>query len=249
MKTLPVPPSLALALTEIPRAGIESMRTLVGINRLIGEHRGSGDGHPVLVLPGYGAADGSTAVLRHFLERIGYSAKPLALGRNVETPENRIQSIDDATHFRQGMAELVTDRVRDIHQETGQALSLVGWSMGGLYAVDASNAAPAMVRQVITLGSPFGDPRGTSLFSLMRRLSRSAVPLETQNFQGWLEKATVADVPTKVIYSKRDGIVGESIATLPSSSSAQHHEIDSSHVGFSINIDVLSEVANTLATR
>jgi hypothetical protein len=59
------------------------------------------DGHPVLVLPGYGAADGSTSILRFFLKRIGYKPFALALGRNVEGVDDRIQSVDDASRFRE----------------------------------------------------------------------------------------------------------------------------------------------------
>ena len=76
---------------------------------------------------------------------------------------------------------------------------MVGWSMGGLYALDASKSVPEFVRKVVTLGSPFGDPRGTNLFTPMGRLSGSTVPLEEQNFAAWLETAKAGEVPTKVL--------------------------------------------------
>jgi pimeloyl-ACP methyl ester carboxylesterase len=246
MTPIPRPPSLGLLLTEFPRASYESLRMLGGMGRLVERHRAAGRGQPVLVLPGYGAADGSTAVLRYFLKRIGFDVFALALGRNVEKAENRIRSIDDATFFREQMAQLVVERIFEIHQQAGEAVSMVGWSMGGLYALDASKSVPELVRQVVTMGSPFGDPRGTTLFTPMRRLSGSTVPLEEQNFEAWLEKAKAGEVPTKVLYSLRDGIVGEPVARLSESPMVEHHEVRSSHIGFAVNLQAMDRVAKTL---
>lgn len=246
MSTIPRTPSLGLALTDLPRAGVESAWLLASLRRLIRRHRG-GDAHPVLVLPGYGAADGATAALRYFIGRIGYNAFTLGLGRNVEGAADRIQSVDDATRFRDRMSELTARRVREIHAETGQSVSLVGWSMGGLYALDAARAQPDVARQVITLGTPFGDPRGTSLFMLMRRLSGSTVPIENQDFGAWLERAAPVNVPTRIIYSQRDGIVGTDIARLESSSQVEHIQVASSHTGFALNPRAFQAVARCLA--
>ncbi len=245
MNAVPNPPPLSLALSEIPRATVESFRLMSGLGRLIRHHRG-GDGHPVLVLPGYGAADGSTAILRFFLKRIGYRPFALEAGRNVEGMENRIQSVDDATRFRDRLVDLTVERIRDIHAQTGEPVSLIGWSMGGLYALDASRHLPDITRQVITLGSPFGDPRGTSLFTIMRRLSGSTVPIEEQDFNGWVARAAAPPVPTRVIYSDRDGIVSTDIARLPDSPLTHQVRVDSSHLAFAVNCRALGEVAAAL---
>ena len=244
-QTIPTPPGVALALTELPRAALEGLRATRELRGLIREHRG-GDGHPVLVLPGYGGADGSTVLLRYFLDQIGYQAFALELGRNVEDRDSRIKSVDDATRFRELMVRAVLKRIQDIHARTGEQLSLVGWSMGGLYALDAARELPAVTRQVITLGSPFGDPRGTSLFKLMRRLSGSTVPVASQDFQGWVARGVAPDVPTKVIYSPLDGIVGTAIASLPESEHVEYEAIESSHVAFAVNPKALGAVARTL---
>ncbi len=246
MKSVPMPPRIGLTLTEIPRAALESMRLITGYERLVREHRG-GDGHPVLVLPGYGAADGSTRILRNFLKRIGYQTHALALGRNVEDGTDRIQSVDDALRFREKMVGLVVQRIQAIYHETGEPVSLVGWSMGGLYALDASRTLPDITRQVITLGTPFGDPRGTAMFNVMRRLNRSTVPLDQQDFEGWLAKASQPEVPTTVIYSDRDGIVGEQVSRLPDSRQTRHARVDSTHLAFAVNPTALDAVAKTLA--
>ena len=155
MTAIPTPPAIGLTLSEIPRAGAESMRLLTGLSGLIRKHRG-GDGHPVLVLPGYGAADGSTSILRFFLKRIGYTPFALALGRNVEGVDDRIQSVDDATRFRERMVELAVARVRDIHEQTGETVSLVGWSMGGLRLATVAGHHPSSHYPRLTLRRPAG---------------------------------------------------------------------------------------------
>lgn len=245
MNAVPTPPPVTLALSELPRATAESLRLMSGLGRLIRDHKG-GDGHPVLVLPGYGAADGSTAVLRFFVRKIGYRPFALEAGRNVEGMENRIQSVDDATRFRERLVGLTVERIREVHAMTGEPVSLIGWSMGGLYALDASRQVPDITRQVITLGSPFGDLRGTSMFTLMRRLSGSTVPIEEQDFDGWLDKAAAPAVPTSVIYSERDGIVSSAIARLPASPLTREVKVDSSHLAFALNVRALAEVAAAL---
>ena len=82
----------------------------------------------------------------------------------------------------------------------------------------------------------------------MRRLSGSKVPVEQQNFDGWLDKAAAPAVPTHVIYSERDGIVGTDIARLPHSPLTRHVQVDSSHVAFALNVRALDEVAKALGT-
>lgn len=246
MEAIPTPPSLLLALSEAPRAARDAWRLVPGMRRLVRE-LDRGDGHPVLVVPGYGASDGATGPLRYFLNRLGYTAFALEAGRNVEGAGNRIRSVDDASRFRDRLVDIVVERVRGISESTAEPVTLIGWSMGGLYAFDASQRLPEFTRGVITMGAPFGDLRGTSVFNLMRRLSGSAVPLEEQDFEGWLQKACAPVVPTTVIYSDRDGIVGEEIAGLPESELLQSVRVDSGHLGFSFNTDVLGQIARVLA--
>lgn len=245
--SIPNPPAIRLALTEIPRAGAEVARTVVGIRRLVSDNSG-GDGHPVLVLPGYGAADGSTKILRSFLKAIGYSTHGMELGRNVETEENRIRSVNDAIRFREKMTATVVDRIGNISDAEGGPVSVIGWSMGGLYAHDASCRIEEKIRQVITLGAPFGDPRGSSLFQLMRKLNKSDVPIEEQDFNGWLKRAHKDSnaFKTSIIYSSRDGIVSDEIARLSGSGAVDYLPIDSSHLGFTSNPQAFETIAGLL---
>ena len=112
-----------------------------------------GDGHPVLVLPGLTAGDASTAVMRSFLKSRGFSPSGWGQGLNLG--------------LREGVIERVHERMRELWVEHGRAVSLIGWSLGGLYARELAKHSPEMVRLCITLGSPFtGHPRETNAWRI-----------------------------------------------------------------------------------
>jgi pimeloyl-ACP methyl ester carboxylesterase len=108
-----------------------------------------GDGHPVLVLPGLAAGDATTALMRRFLRSRGYAASGWDQGLNLG--------------LREGVLERAHDRLRELWIEHGRSVSLIGWSLGGLYARELAKQSPELVRLVVTLGSPFtGHPRATT---------------------------------------------------------------------------------------
>lgn len=102
-----------------------------------------GNGTPVVVLPGLGAADSSTTALRTLLGSLRYRAHGWGLGRN--------------TGFRHRRVEELVDRLRPLAEQSvdGQ-VALVGWSLGGVYAHAIARSAPELVRTVVSLGSPHG---------------------------------------------------------------------------------------------
>ena len=136
--TAPLARALLLAL-EAPRAALEAASLGPALPWLARAPRG--DGHPVLVLPGYLASDASTRVLRAFLRSLGYTPHGWGLGRNRGPHSELLGSL------RERLAKVAGD----------ERVSLVGWSLGGVFARELAKAEPARVRAVITLGSPFGD--------------------------------------------------------------------------------------------
>lgn len=246
----PAQPSRRATFSEPLRASLELATTLTCLP-LLARLSPRGDGRPVLTLPGYGGADGSMAGVRTFLKACGYLPYALELGRNLDQGADRIRSVDDAIRFRDKMVAAVSERVRELYAQTGEKITLVGWSLGGVYAVDVSQQLSEQVRQVITLGSPFGDPRGTSLFKLMRTISGSTVPLESQDFAGWCSRARLLTdaVPISVLFSRRDGIVSPDIAKLTNDGHVRYRELDSSHVGFAFNPRAYRMLARELALQ
>src|SRR5579871_692329 len=134
-------PGLGLLLAEA-RGILEFNASLVLSPLLMRAPRG--DGHPVLALPGFLASDLSMMPLRRYLGELGYDTHAWRMGRN--------------TGGINRMRGALLDRLEEIHSATGRKVSVVGWSLGGVYARDLALRAPEMVRYVITLASPFaGD--------------------------------------------------------------------------------------------
>jgi pimeloyl-ACP methyl ester carboxylesterase len=161
-----------------------------------------GDGHGVLVLPGLGGGDASTAALRWFLDRIGYRSYGWGLGAN------------------RGFGRWVTDGLDELlaAKRSSGPVSLVGWSLGGVHAIELARRRPDAVRSIITLGSPLAG--------------RTAPP---------------AAIPTTSVHSRSDAIVGWRSSLLPTQGVHENVEVRGSHLGLGHNPAVAVVVADRLA--
>jgi pimeloyl-ACP methyl ester carboxylesterase len=223
------PPGLGLLLAEA-RGIFEFNASLLLSPLLLRAPRG--DGHPVLTLPGLLASDLSMAPMRRYLKELGYDAYAWQMGRNVGGVSR--------------MRAALRDRLAEIHAATGRKVSIVGWSLGGVYARDLALQAPDMVRYVVTLGTPFAnDVRATNATRLYEALSGEAVDDNPE-----LRNAISGDlpVPTTSIYSRADGIVNWRTCTLRPSEIAENIEVHlASHIGLGVNAAVLWALADRLA--
>ncbi len=229
----PKPPSMLLALSELPRAIFE-LGSLPWASPLLSKAP-KGDGHPVLVLPGFMASDGSTALMRRFLEKRGYDAHAWKLGRNLGP-----KSIGTE-------AEHLIDLLDAVHTLTGKKVSLVGWSLGGVMARQLSRRRPDAVRQVISLGSPFaGHPKATTVWKVYERLTGHKID-DPDTLKQLEESELPPPVPSTAIFSKADGIVAWEICREPEGPQTDNIEVYGSHCGLGVNAAVLYAVADRLA--
>ena len=227
------PPSPILALSELPRALSEFGALPLAAPLLWSAPRG--DGHPVLVLPGFTTTDRSTGVLRRYIARLDYDSYAWELGRNL----------GPRAVGQQG--EKLIERLEAIHAQTGRKVSLVGWSLGGILARQLSRRRPDIVRQIITLGSPFaGDPRSTNVWKLYEMMSGQRMKDPDTKAQ-LRESFEVPPVPSTAIYSKTDGIVAWQSCIEPESATTDNIEVVGSHCGLGVNGVVLYAVAERLA--
>ena len=227
------PPSPFLALTELPRALVELGTLPIAAPMLATVPRG--DGHPVLVLPGFTTSDTSTAVLRRYLTRIGYDAHTWDLGRNL----------GPKAIGREG--EKLVARLNAVHELTGRKVSLVGWSLGGVMARLVSRRVPDAVRQVISLGSPFtGSPRATNVWRAYELLTGQRLDDKYTRSQ-LSESATPPPVPSTAIWSREDGIVAWQNCIEPFAENSDNIVVHGSHCGLGVNPAVLYAVADRLA--
>jgi pimeloyl-ACP methyl ester carboxylesterase len=239
----PDPPRVSHSLAELGRIFWE-----VGSNvalRPLYRFLPRGDGHAVMTLPGFMGADGSMASIRKFLNKQGYSGLPWGLGRNV--PADGVRDMETMLEFRRDMEATLAEKLRRHKIRTGGKVSLVGWSLGGLYATALAHRYPDLVRQVVTLGTPYGDPRGTSLYGPMQRAFSTRV--DSQMLDQWIDFTFEGDlqVPVTALYSRSDGFVGEGIARLPEHPLMESVAVMASHVGFPFNPLVRLLLAERLA--
>jgi dienelactone hydrolase len=222
------PPGIGLMLAEV-RGLVEFNASLLLSPLLMRAPRG--DGHPVLALPGFLASDLSMAPMRRYLRELGYDAQAWRMGRN--------------TGGIARMRPALLNRLNAIHDAGGRKVSLVGWSLGGIYARDLALQAPDKIRSVITLGSPFaGDVRATNARRLYEALSGEKIEesSELQAIAGELP------VPVTSIYSRGDGVVNWRTCLLRPSDTAENIEVHlASHTGLSVNPAVLWAIADRLA--
>jgi pimeloyl-ACP methyl ester carboxylesterase len=188
-----------------------------------------GDGHRVLVLPGLAANDLTTLPIRTFLKDRGYQPSPWEQGLNLGP--------------REGVLDALRARVHELFERERQKISLVGWSLGGVYARELAKEMPEKVRCVITLGSPFaGPPQATNAWWLFERVSGHPEP--DAQMQAALRLAP--PVPTTSIYSRTDGIVAWQCSLNPPGPLAENIEVPASHIGLGLNPLAMMAIADRL---
>jgi pimeloyl-ACP methyl ester carboxylesterase len=224
-------PSAGLLLTE-PLRGLADLAALLvaGPGLLAAPH---GDGHGVLIFPGLLAGDPSTGPMRAFLRWLGYDARGWDLGRNHGPTEAVLAGLPRALLRH-------TER-------TGHPVSLIGWSLGGMYAREMARRYPRQVRQVITLGSPYAltHPGQSHANGTYRRLSFLHAP--GSKLPSSEQQSRPVNVPSTSVYSRLDGIVAWQACVEPETALHQNVEVRCSHVGFGVDPATLWLIADRLA--
>jgi pimeloyl-ACP methyl ester carboxylesterase len=200
-----------------------------------------GDGHVVLLLPGFLADEVSLFALRWFLSNRGYDVHTWGFGRNVG--------------FRSRLADAVVQKIRWLHHKSGRKISLVGWSLGGVFALYGAHEAPECVRSVLTLGSPVSaDPESPQSPQLVRLLYRLVAHPHGPRAHAMhprvkrMRLLRAPGVPTSCLYSVTDGIVPPQEATIEGDPAANENiRVPGSHTGLGFNGLVLAIVADRLA--
>jgi pimeloyl-ACP methyl ester carboxylesterase len=223
------PPPIGLFAREQVRAIGEFAR--FGERRALRARATRGDGHPVLVLPGLLAGDFSTAPLRRFLRELCYDARGWKLGLN-RGPNARL-------------SRDMEERLVQLAKRHGRKVSLIGQSLGGIYARELARKHPELVRCVITLATPFRDISATHAASLVPIRPRGRPLSEAHELRAHL--AQPIGVPTTSIYSRSDGIVHWQSCLEQPGPERENVEVDCSHTGMGFHPLVIAVVADRLA--
>ncbi len=226
-------PALALTMLEPLRLAWEAAALFATSGLLAAALRG--DGHPVMVLPGFATPDLMTALLRSFLIQLGYRVYPWELGWNFDQ------------HSAGVNGEHIARRIAKIAEEGGEDVSLVGWSLGGVLAREAARRHRGGIRQVIALGSPFtGNPHATAL-SVLYGLVTGNEPGSDASRLRYAVGHDPIGVPATAIYSRTDGIAAWQNCCGLEGPQTENIEVASSHFGFVANPAVFWAVADRLS--
>ncbi len=190
----------------------------------------------MLVLPGFLGGDESTFVLRRFLTRLGYEALPWLRGRNTGRPK---------------LLDETVRRLLRAHHAGGAKVSIVGQSLGGIFARQIARRHPDAVRCVITLGSPFAAEDEDAAVPLVRNLFTMVAGRSAETMREQMVANDDPEVPLEVsstaIYSKSDGVAAWRACLQRNSDRAENIEVRASHSGMAVNPDVLFAIADRLA--
>lgn len=193
-----------------------------------------GDGHPVLVLPGFLAGPTSTKFLREVLKDLGYYAHDWKLGTNLGVNPS--------------MEAKLRARLSQLHEQHDRRISVIGWSAGGIYARELAREYPELIRNVITLGSPIrGNVQASRAWRLYRTLNRGEHLKTLMSEEAKFGRAEPLSVPTTCIYSRTDGIVSWECCTSLPAPTTENIEVNGTHLGYGHNMQVLRIIADRLA--
>jgi pimeloyl-ACP methyl ester carboxylesterase len=201
----------------------------------------TGDGHPVLLVPGFMASESSLIALKLFLQRKGYDVHTWGLGRNMG--------------FRSKHTNALPQKIRYLHHITGKKVSLVGWSLGGVFSMYGAQNALECVRSIITLGSPVSvEATGSQSPNVVKALYRvvshrlgASAHVMLPRAKSMRERRRLA-IPTSCLYSLSDGVVPPQEATIDGDPAMHENiQVPGSHIGLGFNGIVLAIVAERLA--
>lgn len=201
------------------------------IRRLLVRGLPRGDGHPVIVVPGFGTSDLATGPLRRALTRLGYRTYGWELGRNLGM----------RPAVRDGLPAML-QRVTTRHRAPA---SLIGWSLGGVFVRELARRHPEQVRRVFTLGAPItGNPAANNVDALFGWVNRrQPAKLDRAGFE---QRMIAPPVPCVAIHSRRDGIVAWQCARELEASNTENVEVHGSHLGYGFSPEVLRAIATRL---
>jgi len=199
--------------------------------RLLMRRLPQGDGHPVIFLPGFLASPASTRPMRGLFKDLGYMTYDWGLGRNLRFNAEREAEMHDL--------------LKRVYKEHDRKVSLVGWSLGGVFVREMAKAHPEFVRQVVSLGSPITGPRHSARARPIFEMINGKPTPETRKRLARLHE--VPPVPSTSVYTKTDGIVHWEGSIQDDAPHAENIEVPASHTGLGVNPLVMYILANRLS--
>ena len=211
-------------------------RGIIGLPRAFASMRTwpKGNGETVLVIPGFATGDSATIAIRTSLARLGYRSRGWSLGING----------GDVS----ALTPRVVDRIAALSDEAGTSIDIVGWSLGGVLAREATRAAPSRVGHIITLGTPIvGGPKYTLVAEKYREQG-----LDLDAFERQVAERNREPLPVRVtaVYSRKDAVVAwRACFDDNPSNDVRYVEVETGHAELGFSGRTLRVIADALAER
>ena len=219
----PPPPEKGVwELFTLPKLAISAVRPPICVE-------GAGQGEPVIVIPGMMSGDTATSFLLRSLAASGFDARPSGLIFNTGATPRRVDMLSRAV-----------ERAND---ETGQGVTIVGWSLGGLYARLLGHRHPDCVARVMTLGSPFsGDPHANHAWRLYELLNGH--PVTASPFPE--DIAAKPRAHTIAVWSANDGVIAEYSARGQPHESDRQVQVEATHMEMATSAPTVRRIIEVL---
>jgi triacylglycerol lipase len=199
-----------------------------------------GDGHSVLLIPGFLAGDPSLSIMADWLARIGYRPYASGIRLNVDCSNRALLRLER--------------RLEEAAEDAGDRVALVGHSRGGHFAKALAHRRPELVRAVVSLGAGLDTPFDISLPTLAAVALARAVQLRSNPpgclttgcgcaFAHHFRSAFPPDIPLTSVYTRGDGVVWWEACVVPY---ARCVEVTGSHLGLACNRKAYRVIADAL---
>jgi hypothetical protein len=134
-----------------------------------------------------------------------------------------------------------------VHGRHRRKVSLVGWSLGGIYAREIAKLHPAHVRQVVTLATPHNALHDANHAGTIFRMLGGDTSRLTPDLLARVGQRP--PVPVTSVYSESDGMVCWQACLEEPGTQAENIAVEASHLGMPSHPQVLGIVAERLAQR
>ena len=192
-----------------------------------------GDGHPVLLIPGFMTSDATMRPLARELRKLGYRALTWGEGFNLGTKPELIDRL--------------IEKLESLRAETGMQVSLIGWSLGGIISRKLAVKRPDLIRRVMMLGSPIhGTAGSTRVGALMAMIEKTRKTTIIQR-RGIPSRPAPCKVPVVSLFNQFDAIANWKNCFETESPNAENIHVTASHFGFGVNPAVMQVLTDRLA--